>query len=140
MQKVVYNGSVIDVLEDPIWVLQGPGVRLRCEKENAQGVVSSDLSTTYHIAGTQPLDGADSMISVSTIFVGPEEGKALLEQLKAGAEITEPEEQEPEEVMSAAKMCKMIAELTESVQELEAQNAMLTDCLLEMSEVVYAGE
>lgn len=52
----------------------------------------------------------------------------------------DPEDTEPEVSEELTEESKILtrAELTEKVTELEEQNAMLMECLLEMSEAVYA--
>lgn len=45
-------------------------------------------------------------------------------------------DQEPDPIPGSGEMSRK--ELTEAVREIQAQNAMLEECLIEMSEVVYA--
>ena len=55
------------------------------------------------------------------------------------ADALDPEDTNPEVEEGVDESTIMTrAQLTEKVSELEAQNAMLMDCLLEMSEAVYA--
>lgn len=89
--KTVCDGTVIDVfLDDPVWVRQAGPIRVRCDSDQAQGLVSSDSNTTYQLIDRPSMDGADQMQKVSVISVPAAEATALLEALGSGP-VPEPE-------------------------------------------------
>lgn len=99
--KIVCNGQIIDVIMDnPVWVKQGNGFRLRCEVEEAQGIVSRDGSTTYQLENTSLMDGADQLLTVSAVTISIPEAEELLAQLEAGATPDDEDPEEPEQVVT----------------------------------------
>lgn len=117
----------IEVLVYVRW--QSNGMLVRCTEEEAQGIIGEDNETIYLINGNMPHGEKEPYAE----FITKEE----YDQIKGG----DPEDEDPEipddtdedEVLTRA-------ELTEKVKELEGRNDFLEECLLEMSEVVYAGE
>lgn len=141
--KVIRDGIVIDVLFGAAWVCLGKhGRPVHCDVRRATGVISSDGSIIYHIDGAPFLGDYMDVIVAS---IDEAEANALQDELDIGKEVpaepeagepetgepeTTPEDTSAEEVMSAAAM-------RQSIIDLQAQNAMLVECILEMSEVVY---
>lgn len=143
--KIIKDGIVIDALDDGVFVRRNPrGMIVSCGPDRAIGVVSSDSSLIYHIDGAAPLGDYPDVIVAD---ITAEEYAELKAQLDLGEDIpaepdvpedstedtgtTEPEP-EAENVMTPAQM-------RQRIMEQEQQITMLTDCLLEMSEVVYGG-
>lgn len=66
--KLISNGDIIDVMQDPVWVkLNARGRIVRCEAKEAAGVVSADAETIYQIVGGKPLGGDYEAIGVADI-------------------------------------------------------------------------
>lgn len=111
---------------------QSNGAIVLCDEAFAQGIVSKDGTVIYQLDGKAPI-GIDGCSTAYQIY-GTEYDELIREVPDTEDDTPELPPDTPEEKILTR------AELTARVQELEAQNAMLTDCLLEMSEVVYAGE
>jgi len=142
--KIINGDSVVDVLFGASWVCLGKhGRPVLCDVRKATGVVSSDGSTIYHIDGAPFLgDYADVVI----VCIEEAEAVQLKEQLDIGnvpAEpdppITEPENPGEEDTGTEETPVMGAAAMRQRIIDLENQNAMLVECLLEMSEVVYSG-
>lgn len=95
--KIVCGDTVVDAIIDPVWVRQAPGIRLRCNESDAQGIVSHDQSTTYQIEDRPLLDGADSMKTVRAIVISKDEAAAIIAALDANQSIPEPEPEFPDD-------------------------------------------
>ena len=111
---------------------QSNGAIVLCDEAFAQGIVSKDGTVIYQLDGKAPI-GIDGCSTAYQIY-GTEYDELTRDVPDTEDDTPELPPDTPEEKILTR------AELTARVQELEAQNAMLTDCLLEMSEVVYAGE
>ncbi len=148
--KVLLEGMVIDVLENPAFVKyqERNGLILRSKETDAFGVLSSDSSTIWHVEGLlEPPAGTDFK-KVELVEIEAEEAEALRKQLEEDGPVVNPEEPDTEEeptpeppeeqVMTPVEMRAKITELTANVEALTEQNAMLEECLLEMSALVYA--
>lgn len=101
---------------------------LRCKKELAEGILSADCSVTYNY-------NADIGMELTASLISPAEYDTLQ------VERFDPEDEAPEipeETPETEDPPLTRAQLTAKVVELEAQNNMLLECLLEMSEAVYA--
>jgi len=130
------GGTLMGVQEvNPVvWIKyqQENGMIVRCDEEEAHGILSCDDQGFFFKEGIMPRGQKE------TYYV--EITKAEYDELKGGLlaendpEDTEPEvtEETPEEEILTR------AELTEKVTQLEQQNEFLTECLLEISEVIYA--
>lgn len=105
------------------------GIIVTCKEEQAQGVVSEAGDCIYFKEGSTPRGNREKWYIEIT--------EAEYEELKGEEEDPEddspkvPEGQEKEEIPTRA-------ELAERVVELERQNEFLSDCLIELSEAVYA--
>ena len=111
---------------------QSNGAIVLCDEAFAQGIVSNDGTVIYQLDGKAPI-GIDGCSTAYQIY-GTEYDDLIRDVPDTEDDTPELPPDTPEDKILTR------AELTARVQELEAQNAMLTDCLLEMSEVVYAGE
>lgn len=100
---------------------------IRSSEHNAQGIISFDQSATYQLDG-RPAMTVDYALAVE--INGDEYAEIHGEDPDPSVD---PDDQTPagEDVMTRE-------ELTAKVTELEEQNAMLMECLMEMSEIVYA--
>lgn len=113
---------------------QRNGAIVLCDEAFAQGIVSKDGTVIYQLDGKAPL-GIDGCSTAYQIY-----GTEYDELIREVPDIEDDAPEFPPDTPEDKILILTRAELTARVQELEARNAMLTDCLLEMSEVVYAGE
>lgn len=120
--------SSVEAIENPTYVKYQSKNKLliRCSEFHAQGILSANDAMAYRLEGKDPIPSL-----TQTAYVV---GLAEYEQLKA----TDPEDTDP--VLPDYTDTKVLtrAQLTAKVVELEQANATLTECLLEMSEAVYA--
>lgn len=134
--------QIIDVVEDENWVCIFKNRLLRCPASIADGIIGSDNDTIYHLAG-RPECGTGNY------YVTPIDAETyanLYDQLELGETIIieEPtsdqpiQEESPQGLPQEEPVILSRAELTEKITELEEQNQMLLECLMEMSEIVYA--
>lgn len=143
--KAVYDGLILDVYDekDMVYIRDDPFAgKVRCAKgDNPFGVLSSDGGVIY------ALHAREGYQEVSLIaFDDATEYDTLRAELDAQhtpeyVEPEEPEDPDPDDqteaAMSASEIRVRIVELQEKLNAVTAQNEMLTECLLEMSEVVY---
>lgn len=144
--KAVCEGLILDVFEkkDVVYIGDDPFAgNVRCGKnDNPFGVLASDGGVIYAM---QPREGYQTVDLVE--FSDSAEYARLRSELDANRipENTEPEEPDsldeeeaPGTPMSASEMRAQIMALQKKLDAVTEQNVMLTECLLEMSEVVYA--
>lgn len=148
--KIVLDGMVIDVVDGLNYVKyqERNGLTLLGSEADAYGILSSDSSTIWHVEGLQDPPAGFTGATVSAVEIEAEEAEELRRQLEEGNPVENPEkpdegdgtapEPPQEEVMTPVEMRQKIKELTATVEELTDHNAMLEECLLEMSAIVYA--
>lgn len=83
MYKILHNNQIIDVMEDVRYVKYLPKLQklIAVDKAQANGIVSSDGDTIYHILGTKNTFNTKKL-SVQIIEITKEEYKALTTQIK----------------------------------------------------------
>ena len=98
---------------------------VRSPEHNAQGIISYDQTAIYQLDDRARMAG-DYLVAV---FINGDEYREIVPDEDGG----DPDDETPasEDVMTRE-------ELTAKVAELEEQNAMLMECVMEMSEIVYA--
>ena len=129
--KIVSDGQVVDASDGLKYVRwqEKNRIFLSCAESEADGIVTSDGADIYLLASSEPRDGyAYAVVSE----IGEDEFLALRDELDAGAEIEDGSEESGD---TAAKTRLRLLE--EQVAALQEVNDMLTECLLEMSEIVY---
>lgn len=147
--KIMQGNTVIDAIAGVQYVVFQERNRLNIigKKAEAFGIMSSDMSTIWHVDGLAEIPAGSEYQTVAMVEITEEEYDALREQLAAGDVVEDPEEEqqpdegtteEPEVVMSPTEMRLRINELTTTVEALTAEKDMLMECVLEMSAVVYA--
>lgn len=147
--KIMQGNTVIDAIAGVQYVVFQERNRLNIigKKAEAFGIMSSDMSTIWHVDGLAENPAGSEYQSVAMVEITEEEYDTLREQLAAGDVVEDPEEEqqpdegtteEPEVVMSPTEMRLRINELTATVEALTAEKDMLMECVLEMSAVVYA--
>lgn len=148
--KVILNGMVVDIQTELRFVRwqEANNLMIMCSEEMANGILSSDNSVIWHVEGFPEFPEG---LCQTAIIEEIEEDEYLRwkERLEsATTETEEPTEESPAEdettEESASKDCLSIQdmltiqELTDKVAKLEKENELLSECLLEMSEKVYA--
>lgn len=83
MYKILHNNQIIDVMEDVRYVKCLPKSQklIAVDKAQANGIVSSDGDTIYHILGTKNTFNTEKL-SVQIIKINKEEYEALTTQMK----------------------------------------------------------
>lgn len=147
--KIMQGNTVIDAIAGVQYVVFQERNRLNIigKKAEAFGIMSSDMSTIWHVEGLADIPAGSEYQTVAMVEITEEEYDTLREQLAAGDVVEDPEEEqqpdegtteEPEVVMSPTEMRLRINELTATVEALTAEKDMLMECVLEMSAIVYA--
>lgn len=103
-------------------------IKVRCSEHYAQGIISLDGSEVYQLPGKAALPDVEK-IAVEITMTEYEE---IISE--------DPEDEAPVIPEGETEEPLTRAELTAKVKALEDRNEFLEDCLLEMSEVVYAGD
>jgi hypothetical protein len=153
--KVIKDGVIVDA--DHLWLRWQTKHRimLACEPEEAQFIQSGDTIYAANWLNPAPAEldgqyekipikGAKECLDFYAEEIGEEEYLSIRAQLDEGLELEdgsleeaapvepEAEEEEPEVKKTTAQS------MQEQIDALTQQNEMLLECLLEMSEVVYA--
>ncbi len=145
--KLTKNGAVIDVVDELATWLKSQangGPVATSDLERADGIVASDQSVSFNIEGRAVLDPAWQTVKVEEIDVV--EYTELKKKLNAGpVENDQPGDSEADTgessggVADRVQLLQRVADLEQQVEDQQTTTDMLTECLLEMSEVVYAG-
>jgi hypothetical protein len=142
--KLVSGGAVVDVIDEAaaLWIVEDiQSLSLYSGKrENAWGVQATGESTLWHLNGLPAFHDYPDVPTVTLEEIGEGEYTALLAELEAGRIVEmenepEPDTGQPDEKPEAKTI---IQQLREQIAALQETNNMLTECLLEMSEVVYS--
>lgn len=130
--KIISEGQIIDAATDLNYVKWQEKNRLflSCDEGGADGIISSNGADIYLL--TEKETGEDLPV-VEIVEIGEEDYLALKEEIDAGNSVEQPGEQDDEVNIHKTRLKR----LEEEVEELRAANEMLTECLLEMSEIVY---
>lgn len=144
--KLVHNGTIIDALDaNASWLKGQKHGRpiLAKSREEAQGVVASDGSASFNLSG-HVLN--EAWLTVEAVEIDATQYAELKEQLAAGeVEDDLPGDNVTEDttgggnVASKAALVRRVETLEQQVQAQGEMNDMLVECILEMSEAVYAG-
>lgn len=147
--KIIKNGHVVDVGSSFLKWNERWGQPYYCGVDDAQFVQGLDGNTLYRASWMRepPTEAAVNYIEADIEFTDPAEYEYTLELLNEGEEVVvpepepepepkpelEPEPEEPEALMTISQMRQTIENMTATVD-------MLTDCILEISEILYGGE
>ncbi len=130
--KIISDGQIVDASDSLRYVRwqEKNRIFLSCEESEADGIVTSDGADIYLLLTSEAREGYRYAIVAD---IGEEEYLALREELDAGQEIADDGDagQEGTEAKTRLRL------LEEQVAALAEVNDMLTECLLEMSEIVY---
>ena len=153
--KVIFGNMIVDVLERLNFVRwqKENRIMISCGEEKAQGILSSDASVIWHLEGL-PDFNTEGYDTVRIAEIEKSEYESLKEQLGIGeveeipvieteieSDTIEEPTAEPETVILGKSTTQLLIEvqkLNEKVDELKRENELLSDCLLELSEVIYA--
>ena len=143
--KIKQDNIIIDALADPVFVVYQAGNRtvIIGDECDAFGVLSYDSSVIYAVQGMKPAPtGAEfNYATVQMEPIGADEYEQLREELDAGTEPVDPDDEPPEEqgeeTMALPEMRIAITALQEENARLAEQNLFLQDCLMEMANEVY---
>ena len=149
--KVISNGVVIDA--NYIWLKWQTKHRilLGCEPHEANYIQSSDQEKVWRVQWLNPVPvGAPTFETVEAVEISEEEYLEIRKQLDDGFEVVVPEEIPEEEipedtttevpsieVMTPEEMRRKIVHLEAALAEQAKTNEVLTECLLEMSALIY---
>lgn len=163
--KIILDKKIVDAQEGLRYVRANPrnSVLLSCKPDEihmANGILSSDDSVIWHLEGLPEFSCGD-YDTVQAVEIEEDEYISLLDKLGQGSEIenpndennneTEPDnetneneeitetdsEQEVLERQTTIEVMLKLDTLTKQVADLKSENEMLSDCLIEMSEIVY---
>ena len=149
--KVISNGLVIDA--NYVWLKWQTKHRilLGCEPHEANYIQSFDQAHVWRVQWLNPVPaGAPTFETVEAVEILEEEYLEIRKQLDDGFEVVVPEEIPEEEipedttpetpsidVMTPEEMRRKIVYLEAALAEQAKTNDILTECLLEMSTVIY---
>ena len=143
--KIKQDNTIIDALADPVFVVYQAGNRtvIIGDECDAFGVLSYDSSVIYAVQGMKPAPTGEEFnyATVQMEPIGADEYEQLREELDAGTEPVDPDDEPPEEqgeeTMTLPEMRIAITALQEENARLAEQNLFLQDCLMEMANEVY---
>lgn len=143
--KIKQDNTIIDALADPMFVVYQAGNRtvIIGDECDAFGVLSYDSSVIYAVQGMKPAPTGEEFnyATVQMEPIGADEYEQLREELDAGTEPVDPDDEPPEEqgeeTMTLPEMRIAITALQEENARLAEQNLFLQDCLMEMANEVY---
>ena len=132
--KIISDGLIVDACSELNYVRWQERNRLflSCEQAGADGFVSSDGSQIYLLENTADIeDLPHATFTEITLEEYTEIRNELIDGGAIDADTTDPEEEARQEFNRS--------EILKRMEELEAQNMILIECIMEMSEVVYGG-
>lgn len=142
MFKIICEGKVIDATQKLACCKYSKrsGMTLRCgEDENPSGIISERTGEIYQVDGWPTfLGGFEPAGTVKIDWIEEAEYKELLLALDTTGTVPDPDDVTDELPENGIPKVMSRQALTEEVAALKEQNAMLLECLLEMSEAVYA--
>lgn len=150
--KVSLNDAIIDAIETPLSCVrydERSQMVLRCEeRDNPQGIILDRTGRYYHVSAwpefPAEVDGSAGDVDIAEIDETTYE--EMLAALNDG-EVPEdgslhepdPEPEAPEtKETTAQKLSRELADANRKIVEQDKQIDFLTNCLLEMSEIIYA--
>jgi len=144
--KVIRDGMVTDAGEMFLRWQEKNRIMLACKPEEAQFIQGSD-GTILRVDWLNPVPEAlkDRFETVEAALIDRQEYLDLRAVLDDGETVPEPEPVQPEPTpepepgpdVPEGEKPMTVQEMREKIAEQGATIQMLTDCLLEMSEVVY---
>lgn len=142
--KVIQDDKVVDAGFSFIKENKN-GIQLYCEPDEAELVQSYNELKYYHTYWLLSVKTYPDYEEADVVMIGETEYNDIIAYLDDGEEVPiEPEkpdpEPEPKPEPEPEDKPMTIAEMREKITEQENTITMLTECILEMSEIVYSGE
>lgn len=140
--KIERNGEIVsaEAMENPVYVCRQARnhIIIRCQEYQAQGILSKNSSEIYQLTGKESLNLENP--GYATVIYQDEYDRIIADMDQQETDDEEEKEQEnPDEgKMTIAQMREKITALEETVTSLTETNDMLSECILEMSEIIYA--
>lgn len=138
--KIISQGQIIDAAPDDqlnyVRWQDKNGMFLSCTPELADGIVSTGGDEIYLLEGSSAGAVLPDAPVITLAEITEEEYLEIRDELDAGQAIVIPDAEEPSGEDSPKPQTRL-AQLESQVADLVEQNAMLVECILEMSEVVY---
>ncbi len=138
--KILDDEGVIvgaEAYEDPapyVKIQERNHLLVRCSEPEAEGLLAGDNNTIYRLTG-RTMD-SDEISDLTAVFITDAEYDAIIDELAP----PDPEDEDPD-VPPGTDEDEILtrAELTEQLRRSQEQIEFLEECLMEMSEIVYAG-
>lgn len=145
--KIIRDGNVVDAAFTFLRWDERHNRLMGCEPKDAQFVQSYDGGSVYRVEWLNPVPEAlkDRFETVEAALIEKQEYLDLRAVLDDGETVPEPEPVQPEPTpepepgpdVPEAEKPMTVQQMREKIAEQDATIQMLTDCILEMSEVVY---
>jgi hypothetical protein len=133
--KFISDGNIIDAIEDPVWVKENShNIIVRCDIREATGVVSSDMSSILHIAGTKDFSD-DSYAEIAIADITKDEYEELKVLLNLGAKIADGND----DVRWDGTEENASEEISENVTLIEVKERCLAKLSEECQNTIYEG-
>lgn len=130
----------VEKLNEPVFIKfqEKHQCLLICPEKEAQGVMSANGGVKYQLENKQSIPSDEDLLVAS--FIDEIDYETLSVSFDDPKEDVpdEIEDNEKESYMTAAQMRLRIKELTEELSKEKERNDMLEECIIEMSEIVYA--
>lgn len=141
--KIVLGTTIVDAQQTLRYVMwqEANQLLLSCDVGTANGILSSDDSVVWHLDGLPAFPEGSQYETVKAVEIDEAEYNELKEKLGQGSVDDTGGESGGETVLdgkASTELLLKVQSLTEEVNTLKSNNEMLSDCLLEMSEIVYA--
>lgn len=139
------DGTVIGVeeIKDPSYVCyqKRNNIVILCSEKEAQGILSVNENTIYQIHGKEKLQGIEDTL-LDAFFIDDFEYEVLKNQIGEMPDHTDTDiggtETEENKVLTSVELAQKVIALEKSLAAERQRNDMLEECILEMSEAVYA--
>lgn len=139
------DGTIIGVeeIKDPSYVCyqKRNNIVILCSEKEAQGIQSVNGNTIYQIHGKEKLQGIEETL-LDAFFIDDFEYEVLKNKIGDMPDDTDTEtdgsENEEDKVLTSVELAQRVVALEKALTAEQQRNDMLEECILEMSEAVYA--
>lgn len=141
------DGTVVGIEEinNPTYVCyqERNSILIRCSEKEAQGIMSANENTIYQIHGKEKLQGIEEQL-LDAFFIDDFEYEVLKNTIDeisdsvSETSVTDDTEVDEIKILTSAEMVQKINTLEKALEAERQRNDMLEECILEMSEAVYA--
>ncbi len=144
--KIIQDGAIIGCGTNFIAWLPRTRRFAICDMDLAQAVIDVISEQRFHAEWLAAVPAESGVVfpTAEVVLIDADEYNDIYEELSDGEPIPipepEPEPTPPEPEPEPEEQPRMtVQEMREKITEQEDQIAMLTECLLEMSEIIYGG-